>query len=91
MEKRKTQCEWLTEDSGSSAGEAGVKEVSAEGLTPRAGGATESEGPRGSQACDRAEMSTQGQLRSSRARLSFPAGSFPTLWVSATSSLPPHS
>ena len=51
---------------------------------------TESGGPGGSQACDQAEPS-QGQLKSFRAELSFPAGSFPTLWVSATSSLPAHS
>ena len=91
LEKGRTQWEWITEDSGSSAGEAGVKEASAEGLTSKAGGITESGGPGGSQACDQAELSSPSQLRSSRAKLSFPAGSFPTLWVSASSSLPPHS
>ena len=84
MEKGRTQCEWITEESDSCAGEAAVREASAEALTPKAGDVTESGGPGGSQACDHAEPS-QGQLKSSRAELSFPAETFPTLWVLATS------
>ena len=91
MERGRTQWEWTAADSGSCAEEGGVREATGEGLTRKAGGVPESGGPGGSQACDQAELSSQGQLKNSRAGLSFPAGSFPTLWVSATSSLPPHS
>lgn len=48
------------------------REARAEALTPKAGGTTESGGPGGSQACIQAELSSQGQLKSSRAGLSLP-------------------
>ena len=62
MERGRTQWEWTAADSVFSAGEAGVREASAEGLTPKIGGVPESGGPGGSQACDQAELSSQGQL-----------------------------
>ena len=61
------------------AGEAAIREASAEGLTPKPGGATETARP------------SQAQLRSSRAGLSLPTRASPVLCVSAASSLPPHS